>query len=162
MLEQLWDYRARLLDRLEEQPAEFARVIAEVPEAEWHTRLAPAGPSRHQSMAHVRDLEVLAFLPRIRRIVAEDQPRLDAYPSHHWADTFYRPEEPMAAILTAWSAAREELVQLLRPLPNDAWSRVGFHPPSGNRTLQWWAERAFVHARDHLEGLRAAPPPDGA
>jgi hypothetical protein len=33
----------------------------------------------------VRDLEALAFLPRLRRILTEDGPRLEAFPSHHWS-----------------------------------------------------------------------------
>jgi hypothetical protein len=36
---------------------------------------------------------------------------------------------------------------------------VGFHAPSGQRTVQWWVERTYGHARKHLDIIRAAPPP---
>jgi hypothetical protein len=151
--EQLYDYRARLLDRLEQQPAEFARVLAAIPEPEWHTRHDRLHRSVHHIAAHVRYLETLAFLPRLRAILAENNAPLIAYPTHHWADAFYNPAEPMAVILTELSRARAEMVQSLRPLDAAGWTRVGFHPPSGARTLQWWAERSYSHAREHLDTL---------
>ena len=154
--EQLYDYRARLLDRLEQQPAEFASVLAAIPEPEWHTRQDDRGRSLHHIAAHVRDLETLALLPRIRNILTEERPVLDAYPSHHWADDLYDPHEPMAALLTQWSRARAEMVQRLRPLDAAGWTRLGFHPPSGARTLQWWAERTYGHVREHLDKVRSA------
>jgi hypothetical protein len=153
--EQLYDYRARLLDRLEQQPAEFARVLAAIPAADWQARRDDLGRTIHHVVAHVRFLETLAFLPRIRAILDDDNALLIAYPTHHWADEYYDPAEPMPAILTEWSRARAELVALLRPQAAAGWTRTGFHPPSGARTLQWWAERAYNHAREHLDSLAA-------
>ena len=154
--EQLYDYRLRLLDRLEQQPAELAKVLAAIPAPEWHTRRDALGRTVHHIAAHVRHLETLAFLPRIRHILAEDTPTLTAYPTHHWADALYDPAEPLPAILTELSQARAEMVQSLRPLDGAGWTRVGFHPPSGARTLQWWAERALNHAREHILTIREA------
>jgi hypothetical protein len=155
-LDQLLDYRARLVEHLEQQPAEFAAVIAAVPAEAWHHHRDVEGRTLHQMAAHVRDLEALAFLPRVRLILAEDHPTLTPYAHHDWSLADYDPAEPMTAILASWSQARTELVALVRPLTSDGWSRTGFHPPSGKRTVQWWAERAYAHTRDHLQALRAA------
>lgn len=157
--EQLYDYRARLLDRLEQQPAELAQVIAAIPAPEWHVRRDGLGRTVHHITAHVRALETLAFLPRIQRILTEDSPELVAYPSHQWADELYDPNEPMTEMLTEFSRARAQLVAWFRPLDAAGWTRVGFHPPSGARTLQWWAERSLNHAREHLESIRTALAP---
>jgi hypothetical protein len=154
--EQLYDYRARLLDRLEQQPAEFAAVVAGFPEREWSQHRDELGRTLHQIVAHVRHLETLAFRPRIQNILTEENPELTAYPTHHFADGLYNPDEPMASILTEWSRARAEIVQWVRPLTPPDWGRLGFHPPSGARTLQWWVERTYSHAREHLDTIRAA------
>jgi hypothetical protein len=154
-LDELRDYRAELRAALERQPAEFAAMVAAIPEAEWRRRHDRLGRPIHMIAAHVRDLEALAFLPRIVRIQEADDPVLDAYPTHHWSQADYRPDEPMDAILAAWSQTRAELVNRLQGLPEAAWSRMGFHPPSGRRTLQWWVERAYTHAADHLADIRA-------
>ncbi len=143
---ELEEYRARLLDLLASQPAEFEATF----------QAAPLSPVAHQLMAHVRDLEVLALAPRLRRVLAEDSPQLEAFPSHHWSAEHYRADEPLADLLAEFARTRAELVAVLRGLAPEAWARVGFHPPSGRRTAQWWAERTLNHAREHLADIRRA------
>jgi len=150
IFDQLFDYRTRLLARLESQPAEVAAMLAAFPEPEWYRPRGAEGRSLHHLAAHVRNVESMAFLPRLRRILAEERPVLEPFPSHDWSDGDYQPDEPMTQILAGWSQARTEVLDVL-PKPADAaWSRTGFHPPSGQRTLQWWAERIYDHARQHL------------
>lgn len=154
-LEQLYEYRTQLLRRLAEQPAEFAELTAIIPEAEWHNHRAPDGATLHQLAAHFRDAEALAFWPRVQRILTEDYPHLDPFPHHRWSvEARYRADEPVAAVLDTFTRTRAEVVARLRPLSPDTWTRAGFHPPSGPRTLQFWVERLFTHARDHLAELR--------
>ena len=152
----LLDYRAELVARLERQPAEMAQVLAAIPEAYWHQRLAGLSRTVHRTLAHVRDLELLAFLPRIRRILEEDEPALAPFVSHDWSLRDYLPDEPLTAVLASWSQTRDEVMNLLPAPAASEWSRLGFHPPSGKRTLQWWAERIFTHAQAHMLELRGA------
>lgn len=150
------EYRAALLARLEQQPTDFVTAIAAIPAPGWHQQRSPDGRTVHLAAAHVRDLEVLAYLPHVRRILAEDHPTLTAEAHHTWSAANYDPAEPMTAILAAWSQARTELLAWLRPLPPAGWGRIGFHPPSGNRTSQWWVERAYGHVRGHLAAVQQA------
>ena len=155
-MEQLYDYRKALLERFEQQPAEFARVLAGLPEAEWGLRRDRAGRSVHALMAHVRDLEVLAYLQRLRQIIEHDNPTLEPDGFQHWDEARYAADESMESILTAWSQARAEAAQRLRESDPGGWARTGFYPPVGRRTLQWWAEKALAHARGHLADIQAA------
>jgi hypothetical protein len=155
-MEQLLAYRAELLDRLARQPSEFVETLAAAPGAEWARRRVPGGDTLHRAVAHVRDLETLAFLPRLRRILTEGDPAFEAFPTHRWSMERYRPDEPMTALLEDFARAREEALGLLRGLAPDGWSRLGFHPPSGKRTAQWWAERMYLHAHEHLAEIRQA------
>ena len=152
----LFDYRARLIERFERLPTEFARAIAGIPEAEWWLRRAPDGRNVHAVMAHVRDLAVLAFLPRLRRILAETDPTLTAFASHRWSEADYDPTEPMEGLLADYARACDESIALMRGLTPAGWSRRGFHPPTGWRTAQWWVERALAHGLEHLPDMRAA------
>jgi hypothetical protein len=106
----------------------------------------------------VRDLELLAFLPRLQRILKEAEPELAPFVSHDWSLRDYLPDEPLTAVLASWSQARAEVMNLLPVADAGQWSRLGFHPPSGKRTLQWWAERIFTHAQAHMLELRGARP----
>ena len=155
----LLDYRAQLLARLERQPADMAQVLAAFPEADWHRPPVGLGRPVHQTLAHVRDLELLAFLPRLQRILNEDQPALEPFASHDWSLPDYVPDEALTGILAAWSQTRAEVLNLLPGPAASQWTRRGFHPPSGKRTLQWWTERVYTHAQAHLLELRAARPP---
>ena len=154
----LLDYRAELLERLERQPAEMAQVLAAIPEANWHLRRPGLSRTVHRTLAHVRDLELLAFLPRVQRILQEDEPALAPFVSHDWSLRDYQPDEPLTAVLASWSQARAEVMNLLPEADASQWSRLGFHPPSGKRTLQWWAERIFTHAQAHMLELRGFRP----
>ena len=145
----LFDYRARLLAQLDAQPAAVAGRLAALPEPDWYRPHRREGRSPHRVLAHVRDVETLSFLPRVQRILKEDRPQLGSFPAHDWSDGDYQPNEPMTDLLAAWSQTRAEIVGLLPPPDSPAWNRVGFHPPSGQRTLQWWAERVYGHAREH-------------
>ena len=78
---------------------------------------------------------------------------LEPFASHDLNADNYLPSESMEAILTEFEYTRLEAVRLLRQLPPADWSRTGFHPPSGNRSVMWWAERAHLHARDHLREI---------
>ncbi|MDW8326095.1 MAG: DinB family protein [Anaerolineales bacterium] len=157
MGQQLHEYRVLLLRRLEQQPTEFAALADALPEAEWHARRVANGATLHQIAAHVRDAEALAFWPRIRRILSEESPHLEAFPEYRWAtDKTYHPEEPLQHIIAAFARTRAEALATLKNLNTEDWSRTGFHPPSGLRTVQWWVERMLNHARDHLEAIRQA------
>jgi hypothetical protein len=154
---QLAEYRRQFLARLESQPRGFAALIASLVEPEWHARRAPDGLSLHQLLVHVRDAEALAYWPRIQRILAEDAPHLDPFPKHRWSlEEHYLHTEPLAEVLGTLTRTRAEVVAALTTLAPAAWSRLGFHPPSGPRTVQWWAERLYLHAHNHLEELHAA------
>jgi hypothetical protein len=152
--EQLLDYRRRLLDGLEQQPAAFAAQIAAIPADDWPTRRDAQGRNVLQVAFHVRDLETGAYRTRIHRILTEDQPTLAPDLDHTAFTDEDDPPEPMTAILAAWSQARAEIVEWLRPLTPAGWSRTGFYSPAGNRSVQWWAERAYAHAREHQQALR--------
>ncbi|MGH2523740.1 MAG: DinB family protein [Anaerolineales bacterium] len=153
-MNELQEYRIELLNRLERQPEEFSATLAALPEAQWFGWHVADGRSVHLVMAHVRDLEALAFLPRFRRVLTEADPILEPFPSHNWSTEQYNHAEPLAVMLADFARARAETVNLVHSLHPGDWSRRGFHPPSGWRTAQWWAERMYTHAQRHLTDIR--------
>ncbi len=151
----LVEYREALLNRLEAQPAAFAALVTQLPEPEWRVRPGIDGLTLHQLAVHVRDAEAQAFYPRVERILAEDEPHLEPFP-HHYAtlEQGYRIDEPLRDIVAGFAATHAALLARLRALSLSDWSRIGFHPPSGPRTVLWWAERIHGHAATHLQDLR--------
>lgn len=159
-MEQLREYRVILLDRLTHQPDEFATLLAALPEPEWHVRRDDDGTTPHQLAAHIRDAEVMTFLPRFYRILSEERPHLEQFPTHRWSlENGYRRDEPLAGILAEFRRCRVEAVARMHTLTADEWNRIGVHPPSGPRTAQWWAERMYTHARNHLAEIKTLAGP---
>jgi hypothetical protein len=148
--EQLLDYRRQLLRRLEQQPGEFAAAVAAIPAAEWRTPRDAQGRSLAQLAAHIREVETQIYLPYVRRMLREAHPTLEPIHVPPGAGG-----EAMTDILEGWSRARAELAQMLTGLGPQGWSRTGFYPPVGSRTVQWWAERALGHAREHAASITA-------
>lgn len=155
-LSELHQYRASLFQKMARQPRQLAEVVEQLPPAVWQTWRNPDGLTTHQLLAHLRDMEAQAIGPRVRRILAEDTPYLEPFASHLWSVTTEPPAAPPAQLLAELAQARHALVTEVSALPAEAWNRVGFHPPSGLRTLQWWVERAYTHLNGHLQELQAA------
>ena len=156
---QLLEYRALLLRRLAQQAEAFTALTAALPAAEWQTRRAADGTPLDQLFMHVRDAEGMAYWPRLQRILTEDGPHLDPFPHHRWSLEQPRPEETLAAVLASFLQTRAEVLTRLQTLDPAGWSRLGFHPPTGPRTVQWWVERLYTHARNHLINLQEAAAP---
>ena len=154
MSDPLLDYRARLLDRLESVVPDLADAVAAIPEERWPDPIRAEGRSPHAIVAHLRDVERHTYLIRLRRLLAEDLPTFEFFDPPDWAAEYYRPAEPMTAILADYAGLRETELQILRSLTPDQWGRRGRHLTFGARTVQWWAERMLESAEDRLRELR--------
>lgn len=151
------EYRVALINRLAAQPAALVDLAERVPEAEWHRLLVVDNRTLHQMAAHIRDAVALAFYPRVERILTEESPHLEPFPYHYWSiEHGYQSDEPLRAIVDALAATYESLVDRLRAMSTEDWARIGFHPPSGPRTVLWWSERIHGHTAVHLDDLRRA------
>jgi hypothetical protein len=150
----LIDYRQRLLERLETVPSDIADAIAAIPERDWHTPASDTLRSPHANLSLLRDMERHAFLARLQRLLAEDQPFFDLFYFPHWDEASYNPAEPMTQILADYSGLREAEMQILRSLTLQQWAREGRHTTLGLRTVQWWAERMLEYSEDRLKELR--------
>lgn len=154
-MEQLYDYRRRLLDKLEGIVPEIADAVAAIPESRWHKSIAPGQRSPHAVAAHLRDVERHAYLVRLRKVLDEESPVLESFDPEGWEAQHYDAAEAMTAVLAEYARLREDELGLLRALPPHSWTRVGRHSAFGVRTVQWWAERMLQHATEHLDELRA-------
>jgi hypothetical protein len=152
----LHDYRVALVDGFAAQPAELAELLQPLTEAASRTPRVAGGNTLHQVLAHLRDVEIHAFLPRFRRLLAEDKPELEPFASPDWTADRYQFEEALPAILAEFTHARAEAVTLMRAMRPEDWARLGFHPPTGWRTTQWWVEHIYRHAREHLLEVQRA------
>jgi hypothetical protein len=161
-MEELWAYRQRLLERHAAQVGELRRHLSGRPEDRLRAAPSRGGWSAHQVAAHLRDVEVQAYVPRVHRMLAEAEPLLEDFDAETFMTGHYDPGEPIDQILADLEQARLGVRRVLAFEDGRAWSRTGRHPALGSRTVQTWIERAVSHFDEHLQGLdsRAASGPE--
>jgi DinB superfamily len=149
-MEQLLEYRQRLLNRYEDAARQFCEAV--------ETATSPDRPREadawdvHQIAAHTRDTEKLVYGLRVRRTLEEDDPLFENFDGQAWMDEHYRADEPLASILDELADSVRTNIARLRSLPPEAWTRPSRHETYGGEfTIQTWVERGLAHIEEHLK-----------
>lgn len=154
-MNQLFEYRSKLIDRIEASAEEFRAACLAVRDP--FKAVDEGGWNTHQVAVHTRDVDRLVYGLRVRRTAEEDKPVFQNFDGDAWMAENYNPEEPLASILDELSASVKGTVSLLRELPPEDWSRPSGHEIYGDGfTLQTWVERGLEHIQEHLDTLKKA------
>jgi DinB superfamily len=148
------DYRRLLLTQYRSQVTAYAGHLAGLGDRAIRLPIKPGEWSAHQVLFHVVSVDENAYGPRLRRILREHRPALEDYDGDGWMAAHYDPNEPSGVLLDRWRNAREGYAAELGAAPAEGWSRTGLQPFWGERTLQWWVERAVAHAEEHWRQLQ--------
>lgn len=142
-----------LITRIRESAKAIERAVTEIPAAQHEMAPATGEWSVKQILLHTRDVAMLAYGLRVRRIVVEDAPSFASYNEEE-----YRPLNPGAGE-TASDLAHTILAEhfavagLLTHLPDAFWQKTGQHPEYGTTTLEFFARRLAEHAEEHAEQI---------
>lgn len=152
-MKELEEYRTNLLERLEETAKAFREACLAVQDP--HARLESGGWNVHQIAVHTRDVEKRVYGLRVRTTAQEDDPQFPNFDREAYMAEHYDPQEPLNELLNDFVQNVESLVEFLRALPPQAWSRVSRHATLGRGfTLQSWVEKGLAHIRAHLEDVK--------
>lgn len=142
--------RLTLIERYAQGPRLLRQALARVPAEALQWRPAPARWSAHEVVCHCADSETISST-RIRFLVGEDRPRILGYDQDHWARLFDYHSLPLDLALRQIDQVRAWTTDLIRRLPDSAWSREGTHSQSGSYGAEIWlrtyAEHLELHAR---------------
>ena len=154
-MKELLEYRERLLARLEEAAVEFRAACLAAGDARAPVR--PGEWSVHQVAAHTRDVDRLVYGERVRRTLAEENPRFSNFDGEAYMVAHYDAGEPLPHILDGLVSSIRSLAALLRGMPDEGWARLSSHETQGEGlTLQTWVERGLQHIEEHLATVRQA------
>ncbi len=139
---------------------DFLKLLHEISDSDWDRRLPGEGWTARQEMAHVT--QVLQLMPTgIRRAATGRRYSVLSVvpePLRRWANGYlivpltYR-SATRASIAAAYEQAHTALLEVLRELPEEAWSR-GAYFPREYRTVEQMAHRAAEHFAEHAAHLR--------
>lgn len=107
----------------------------------------PGTWSIQQIIAHLADSDLIAAY-RMKRIIAEDKPKLDVWDENAFVAKLGYHDLPVHEVCEIFRLNRVLLAQILRRLPEAAFDRAAEHPEIGALTLGQIL-RCYVHHVDH-------------
>ena len=108
----------------------------------------PGKWSAAEIVHHLADSETTSAL-RLRRLLVEDHPLIQAYDQDQYAANLHYNERDLAPALDAFRAARATTAQLLDLMTEEDWQREGTHSESGSYTTEDWLRIYAAHAHNH-------------
>lgn len=148
---------ARLVDALERMPAFLRRALDGRGDTRSRTRPGPEPDafSLHEHAWHLRDLEVVGYSARLRRLATEEQPLLPDVDGTALAVERDYLALPLAEALADFERERAANVARLRALPLAAFERHGELEGVGCITLAQLLERWCDHDAAHRREISA-------
>lgn len=142
---------------LEATPRQLDSMTAPLTEMELRTPPAAGAWSAHEILAHLRacaDVRGAAAL----RTIAEDRPRIPVVNPREYLKTTDYLKLDVATSLRAFAEQRAKLLDVLRPLPADGWSRpaeIVRAASSLEGSVLYYAVWIATHEVPHLEQIEA-------
>jgi FMN phosphatase YigB (HAD superfamily) len=139
-----------LLANLRSTPAAISTLVTSLSLDGWQRQPAPSEWCLTEIICHLRDVERDVNLPRIRKLLAEENPFLAAEVTDQWVKERHCAEQDGAQVLADFVAARKETLGLLIGLQAE-WSRMARHAIFGPTSLLELVGFIAGHDRAHIQ-----------
>jgi FMN phosphatase YigB (HAD superfamily) len=139
-----------LLACLRSTPAALATITASLSSEVWARQPAPGEWCLTETICHLRDVEREVNLPRIRKVLAEENPFLVGEVTDVWVKERQSAKQDGRQALAEFTTARKESLGLLNGLQAE-WSRPARHAIFGPTALQELVGFVAGHDRAHIQ-----------
>jgi hypothetical protein len=138
---------------LKSTPAATSTLLKEIPVDDWKTRPSEDQWSLCEILCHLRDVDLEINIPRIKTILAEDNPFIEAIDSDVWAvEREYQKQDAVEA-LEDFVQARIELLDIISELGEEAWQKTARHSIFGPTTTKELLKITSRHDRLHMQQI---------
>ena len=141
-----------LLANLCSTPAAISTLVASLLPDVWTRQPAPTEWCLTEILCHLRDVEREINMPRIHKLLVEDNPFLAGEVTDHWVEERHYAGEDGRQALADFIATRKEALSLLNSLQAE-WSRMGRHAIFGPTTLLELVGFIAGHDRAHVQQI---------
>ena len=146
--------RRRLIDQYRDGIAEVQRALEGASAAELDRRPAPSEWTAREVAHHLADSETMSTI-RLRRLLAEDEPLIQAYDEKEFAKRLHY-DRPIEESIAVFAAVRTANAGLLGTLSEPEWQRAGTHSDDGPYSVETWLRIYAAHGHDHADQIRRA------
>jgi hypothetical protein len=117
-------------------------------------RPGPGAWSIAELVAHMVDSDAVG-IDRMKRVIAEENPTLQAYDQDAWIARLDSQSMPVAEGVALFAANRTWMTRILRKCTEDDFARSGLHTEDGPKTLAKLVVGYIGHLDYHLKFLYA-------
>ncbi len=139
-----------ILAALRGTPAALYTLTASLPAALWTRKPAPGEWNLNEILCHLRDVEAEVNLPRLQKMLAEENPFLPGVNSDAWAAERQYATQDGCAARKAFTETRKQVIGLLNGEPA-LWSRTARHAIFGPTTVREIFSIAAGHDKAHIQ-----------
>ena len=150
--------RAKLIQQYRDGYSQVARALDGFPAGKLTARPFTGKWTAAEIVHHLADSEMTSAI-RIRKLLAEPFPVIQAYDQERFAEVMHYQERPIEPSLQAFRYARESTAQLFEHMSEPDWRKLGWHSEAGSYHTERWLEIYAAHAHGHaeqIERLKAA------
>lgn len=138
-----------VISRIRASAKALKQAVEAVPDGTYDRQPRDGEWSVRETLVHVRNVVVMVYGVRIRRLCYETDPLFADYDEATYRKASLERPDPVDDILQMIVAEHEQIARLLRRLPEEAWQRQGRHPELGPMTIDVLARRVAEHAEEH-------------
>ncbi|HEY2154611.1 MAG TPA: DinB family protein [Isosphaeraceae bacterium] len=141
-----------VIDRYERGGQVLTQAIEGLTPDQGRERIGPGEWSISEVVAHMLDSDLVG-IERMKRVIAEDNPTLQAYDENAWIDRLDSRSMPMAEAAALFAANRKWMARVLRNVADADFARSGLHTEDGPKTLAKLLAGYVNHLDHHLRFL---------
>jgi hypothetical protein len=149
------DHRA-LIDRIRSSAGVVRRAVETAPPGRFDVAPKAGEWSALETLTHLRNVVVLAYGLRMRRLLYEDAPVFADFDEENQRHASLARGEAAQDLLDTVVAEHEQLARLLQTLPDADWARQGRHPAFCVMSIEFLARRVGEHAEEHAAQIADA------
>ncbi len=148
------DPRKLVIDRFADGGPILAQASSNLTPEQATARPGPGDWSIAELVAHLLDSD-LVLSDRMKRLIAEENPSLQAFDENAWLARLDSHAMPVAEAADLFAANRRWMARILRSQDEPAFARAGVHSEVGRVTLAEVLVKAANHLDHHLKFLYA-------
>jgi uncharacterized damage-inducible protein DinB len=143
---------ADLLDRYEAGSEILSYATQQLTPEQAQARPGPGAWSIAELVGHLLDTD-LVYADRMKRLIAEEDPTLQAFDENVWIARIDHNAMPIAEAVDLFAAHRRWMTRLLRGRPESDFARSGRHTEDGRKTLTDVVASMANHVDHHVRFL---------
>jgi hypothetical protein len=129
------------------------KTLKNLPKEMWQFKPSDNEWSIHEILIHLADSEANGYI-RCRRFIAEPGSKVMAYDQDLWTNALKYYSQSTDEALELFKFLRVMSYNLIKNLPEKAWSNVVEHSENGIMTLDNWLDVYEKHISSHIEQMK--------